>query len=283
MKLLDPILRILGATIVLLLLQPLGAVVLGRAPSWAVSGFGTLSNLLVVLALALVVWNSSQSAWKLAGTVFLLYFGINILNTLDEAILFKVGMSARESFLEIVSGFFTILIFSPLLVLILGRWKEKSVVEPVPLAARSVAGWTWRIVLGDLAYVFCYFVAGIVVFPFVKDFYASTALPNPLTILTAQILRGMVYIAAGLAVTSGMKGRPGRAALVLGAAFPILAGVAPLLFPNAFMPGAIRLAHGLEIGFSNFAYGVILGYLLTRRAITAPVSQPRAVAVEPAA
>ncbi|HEX5426443.1 MAG TPA: hypothetical protein VFW94_23035, partial [Candidatus Acidoferrales bacterium] len=55
------------------------------------------------------------------------------------------------------------------------------------------------------------------------------------------------------------------AALFLGAAYSILGGIAPLLLPNPFMPPNIRLAHGFEVGISNFVFGMIVGWALTAK------------------
>ena len=259
-------LRIAGATLVLLTLQALwGHVWVAARFTFTLASFA-LSGLLIVLALALVAANSRQRGWQLSGTLFILYFGINQLNTLDEALLFKVGLKSHEVFRLMASRFCTAVIFTPLLVLILGCWKESRQEETKPLVPRRVTSWAWRIVLGDFLYVLCYFIAGMTVFPFVKDFYSGLKLPGPASIIEMEIFRGLVYVAAGLAVASGMKGERGRAAATLGLSFPILAGVAPLLLPNPYLPGGIRLAHGFEIGISNLAYGALLGYLLTRKA-----------------
>jgi hypothetical protein len=258
-------LRMAGAVLVLLALQALWI------HPWRVAHVGVfaLPNLLVVLALALVAASSRQQGWKLSGTLFVLYFGINQLNTLDEALLFKVGMKASEAFRMMGSGFLTSLIFSPLLVLILGCWKKNPQEEASTLAPRSAANWVGRILLGDLLYVLCYFVAGMIVFPFVKEFYSGIKLPGVASVVEMEIFRGFVYVAAGLAVVHGMNGKPSRAAVALGLSFPILAGVAPLLLPNPYLPDYVRLDHGFEIGMSNFVYGVLLGYLLTRKAAPA--------------
>jgi uncharacterized membrane protein (DUF485 family) len=255
-------LQIAGGTLVLLALQALWT------RPWSVAHLraSALPNLLVVLALALVAASSRQQGWQLAGTLFVLYFGINQLNTLDEALLFKVGLKAPQALRMMASGFLTSLIFTPLLVLILGCWKKEPQEEARPLLPRSVANWVGRILLGDLLYVLCYFIAGMIVFPFVKDFYAGIKLPGPASIIEMEIFRGLVYVAAGVAVAQGMKGERGMAAVALGLSFPILAGVAPLLLPNPYLPGYVRLDHGFEIGISNLVYGLLLGYLLTRKA-----------------
>jgi hypothetical protein len=258
-------LRIAGATLVLVALQALWT----HPRSIAQVGLLVLPNLMVVLALALVAASSRQQSWKLAGTLFVLYFGINQLNTLDEALLFNVGVKASQAIRMIGSGFLASLIFSPLLVLILGCWKKEPQEEARPLLPRSAASRLVRILLGDVLYTLCYFIAGMIVFPFVKDFYSGITLPGPASILKMEIFRGLVYVAAGLAVADGMKGERGRAAVALGLSFPILAGVAPLLLPNPYLPDYVRLAHGFEIGISNLVYGVLLGYLLTRKAAPA--------------
>jgi hypothetical protein len=255
-------LRIAGATLVLLALQAIG----GLPRTLVQLGPFVLPGVLVVLALALVAASSHQQGWKLSGTLFVLYYGINQLNTLDEALLFKVGLKAPQLIRMMISGLFTSLVFAPLLVLILGCWQSKTEEEAKPLVPRSAASWVGRILLTDLLYVLCYFIAGMIAFPFVKDFYAGFKLPTPTSILGMEIFRGLVYVAAGLAVVQGMKGERGKAAVALGLSFPILAGVAPLLLPNPYLPDYVRLAHGFEIGISNLAYGVLLGYLLTPKA-----------------
>jgi hypothetical protein len=258
-------LRIAGATLLLVALQALWI----HPRSFAQLGRSVLPNLLVVLALALVAASSRHEGWKLSGTLFVLYFGINQLNTLDEALLFNVGVKVSQAIHMMTSGFFTSLIFAPLLALILGCWKKNLQEEARPLVPRSAANRAGRILLGDVLYVLCYFVAGMIVFPFVKDFYAGVKLPGPASVLELQVFRGLVYVAAGLAVADGMKGERGRTAVALGLSFPILAGVAPLLLPNPYLPDYVRLAHGFEIGISNLVYGVLLGYLLTRKAAPA--------------
>src|SRR5579875_795987 len=266
MKAFSLTLRIAGSALLLLALQALW----GRV--WTGRRFGDtlgppiLSSIFVVLALALVASCSRQRGWKLSGTLFILFFGINHLNTLNDALLFKLGLTPQEILRLMASGFCTALIFTPLLVLILGYWSSPTDEAVRPLVPRSKANWAVRIVLGDVLYVVCYVVAGLAVSPFVRDFYAGIKMPSPLSILAMEVLRGLVYVAAGLAVTSGMKGERGNSAVALGLSFPVLAGVAPLLLHNPYMPDYVRLAHGFEIGISNLAYGALLGYILTRKA-----------------
>jgi hypothetical protein len=263
-------LRIAGAALALLALQ----VFWSRPRSPAELGLFVVPDLLVVLALALVAASSRQHGWTLSGTLFVLYFGINQLNALDEVLLFKVGLKTPQIYRMMASGFLTALIFCPLLVLILDCWKKPTQGEERGfLLPRSAVEWVGRILLGVLLYVLCYFAAWIITFSFVKSFYAGIKLLGPASILEAEVFLGLVYDVAGLAVVHGMEGHQARAAFALGLSFPILAGVAPLLLPNPFLPYNLRLAHGYEIGVSNFVYGLLLGYLLTRKAVPAAGEQ----------
>lgn len=276
MKTFDLTLRIGGATAVLLALQILWGYLWVAEPFTFRVGLPALSSLLIVLALALVASSSYQQGWKLSGTLFILYFGINDLCTLGDALLFKIGIQPSQAFRLIASELCTALIFIPLLVLILGAWKNSEPEERKPLIARSAAGWAGRIVLGVLLYVVCDFSAGLSVSPFIKDLYAGIQTTRSVSILEMGVFRGLVYVAAGLAVVQGMKGVRGRAAVALGLSFPILAGVAPLLMHSPYLPGYVRIGRGVAVSISNLVYGAILGYILTRKA--APIIETQQAA-----
>jgi hypothetical protein len=63
-----------------------------------------------------------------------------------------------------------------------------------------------------------------------------------------------------------MPGQRWRTAWVLGLAFSVLGGIAPLLLPNhEYLPPNIRAAHSVEIGISNFLFGLVVTMLLVRR------------------
>ncbi len=114
-------LRIACATLVLLALQ-----VFWSRPRSPALGLFVVPGLLVVLAFGRVAASSYEHGWNLSGTLFVLYFGINQLNTPDEALLFKVGLKAPRIYRMMASGFLTALIFCPLLVLILDCWKKPT-------------------------------------------------------------------------------------------------------------------------------------------------------------
>ena len=244
------------------------------------TGWHLLGSLMITVALSLTVLGARRGGWELTAAVFLLFFGVRNLNIFIEIQIFRIGVPDATAWYDVLHGLLTSLLFAPLLVAMLGRWRKAE--EPPPLAGRSVGSWIWRIAAADFSYIFLYIVAGLIIFPFVKEFYANVPLPSPGLVFPTQILRGLVYVVAGLAVTRLMAGKPGRAALALAIAFPVLAGLEPLIYPNTIMPGNIRLPHAIEIGWSNAAYGALLGFMLTRRlarkkkAAIEPVESPQA-------
>ncbi|MGD0695329.1 MAG: hypothetical protein ABSB82_10805 [Terriglobia bacterium] len=253
------VLAVAGATLLLMLID---LAVFGfhfALPAWRV----ILAHLLTVSVLAYVAWSARAHGWRLAAAVFLLFFVLSYFNTLDEGVLF-LELSPALVLGALVVGLLTSAAVAGLLVWLMGKGGAAEPSDRPSLPARSAGGWLWRLVAGDFAYVVLYFAAGMIVFPFVKDFYADKTLPGPGTIVLMQLFRALVYIAAALPIARMIPQRR-HAALALGLAFSILGGVAPLLPDNPLMPPHIRFAHTIEVGVSNFIFGVVLALLFTPR------------------
>jgi len=239
-----------------------------------------LAHLLTASVLGYAVWAARAHGWRLAVAVFLLFFVISYVNTLDEGVLF-LGLSKALVAGALVVGVLTSAAVAALLVWLMGKGFAAEPREAPSAPARSVGAWLWRLVAGDFAYVFLYFAAGMIVFPFVKEFYAGRTLPGPGTIVSMQLFRGLVYIATALPVARMIPKRL-HAALVLGLAFSVLGGVAPLLPDNPLMPPHIRFAHTIEIGVSNFVYGVVLAFLFAPKPALKTVTSAPSTGSEPA-
>ena len=233
----------------------------------AYSGFGwhtVLSCALSIAVLTLVVLATGAAGWRLVWMLFLLYFGIAWLNTLDEAVLFRVlpGAIAFQSLAHGVTTTFTVAV---LLALALNRLR----IEDKPLSAdfnpRFPASWIWKIAGGALVYSLFYLVAGAIINPYIEAFYSGRWLPSLGTLIVIQFFRGLLYIGVALPFIGSMSGRWLQAGIVLGLCYSVLGGIAPLLLSNAYMPPAVRLAHSMEVGVSNFLFGMALSYLLVSR------------------
>lgn len=228
-------------------------------PQWR----NILADLLTAGVLAYAMWAACGYGWRLVAAAFLPLFVIRYVNTLDEGT-FYVGLPATIVVGGLVVGLLSSAVVAPVLVWLMGMMHDTGQGAASPRAARSAGGWLWRFAAGDFAYVFLYFAAGLCVIPFTRDFYAQFVLPSPGAIVLMQIFRGLVYIGAVLPIARMIPERR-HAAIALGLALALLGGAVPLLPDNQLMPPNIRLAHTIEIGVSNFIFGVILAYLFSPR------------------
>jgi hypothetical protein len=134
----------------------------------------------------------------------------------------------------------------------------------------------WKFAVSDLAYLSLYFLAGTIIIPYVKDFYATQSLPSGGTIAALQLLvRGPVFVALCLLLVR-MIGLPRWAsAVAVGLTFTILGGEA-LLMPNPYFPDAVRWVHFGEVASSNFIFGAIVSLLWGQRSGREPLEMKQA-------
>lgn len=262
-SLMDDFLRILLAVFVLTLVQVILGFIFGIEEDLRGMGWILLSNLLIVVILAYTIVRSESYGLKLAGAVFLMFFGIYVFNTQIEALLFQLQISRIETINMISEGLLVALIFSPAIVFLMNKMqKPVSNVESFTRPHLSIIGYVWRFILCDIFYVILYCIAGAIILPYVQDFYSELTLTPPLDkILIMQLFRGLIYVIVTLPLIKMINAKRLQVALLMGLQLSILGGVAPLLLPNPYMPPEIRLVHGIEIGISNFIYGAIIGFL----------------------
>jgi hypothetical protein len=264
------LLRILAGTLLLTIIKVLVDSVLGSPTDWSSSGWLLLSNFTVVLALSYPVLHSSSKGIRLALAVFLLYFGVSYFNTFIEGVFFQLDIRPDEVVRLVVSGLLVALLFSPLFVMLLGRMSVPGSGHRTAYVERSRTGWIWRIAAADCTYFVLYIIAGMIVFPYVKQFYATKALPGMTQIFLMQVFRGLVFLGVSLPLMRAMTTPTLHKALSIGLAFSVLGGISLLILPNPYMPENIRMAHLVEVGISNFIFGVLAVFLLDQK--TRPAS-----------
>lgn len=272
------VLRVLAAGVALLVVQGLASGLASAlfGPSGVTLppgslGWVALSNLLTAAAMTWLGARARPSGLRLAGWLALVLFGVATINNMIEGLFFHV-FGTRDFTRYVVQGAVAAAAFALLLVAIAGRMRAPSApMERAP--ARPAASWVWRLVAADLLYVACYFGAGIVIYPRVRDFYQGRSLPPQSLIAAMQLfLRGPVFIALMLVVVRLIEGNRWEKALAAGATLSVIGGVAPLLIPNPYLPDAVRWAHFFEVGISNFIYGGVVAWLFTAppRPLAAP-------------
>jgi hypothetical protein len=112
---------------------------------------------------------------------------------------------------------------------------ESNVSSTLP--DRSFSQKLWRFVLCSACYVFLYFLAGMIIFPFVREYYATQHLPSFGQIVSMQFLvRGPVFILVCLTLLRMFR------------------------IPGIF-PDNVRWAHFCEVTSSNFVFGFVVGWV----------------------
>lgn len=228
-----------------------------------------LSSLLATLAVAYFANLSALRGVALVQAVAIAHFGLNHLLTLVEATVFLPTMTAREVGLSIFSGAAESLILAICVGAALGRLHTDPGYSVVTTTAAPMSWWewTWKFALCAVAYVFLYIVAGLMILPFVREYYPELVDKpfDPVMLLGLQVRRGIVYAACLVPLIRTARASRTRVALTVAVYTPIVHGVAGLMVPNEHMgPLAWRMAHTVEIGWSNFAFGLLIGFLFSR-------------------
>ena len=219
-----------------------------------------IGAVLTVSALVYPVTRSALRGGRLLAAVFLAVFGIHVVLVGVEAMVFLVMPTAQLTSM-VTTGTVHAALLASLLVLVFGREPPPTRETPLPGPPLSVRDWLVRIVLSSVAYLVLYFVAGLTIFPFVKAFYDTQDMSIGAGIVPLQLLRGALYVAFALPLLRSMVASRRQASVAMAVLFPFLAGVADLLPPNPVLPDYVRPFHIVEIGWSNFVFGWLVGRL----------------------
>lgn len=217
-------------------------------------------GLYVLLNLA-VLWivarASAASGWRLVLMLYLLAFVVGSANNLIEAVFFSV-LTLREAVTAAVPATIIFATLSPVAVLLAGRWRQGTKAEAKPGGFSPP-----RLLAVVVAYEILYWTAGMLVYPYIADFYATTrTIPPTYAVAAMQVGRSLIFVGTvSPLVKSGLRGAP----FVLALVYSMIGGVAPLLPDNPYMPPDIRFYHAIETSTSNFLFGLVVGYVFTRR------------------
>ncbi|MEO8201818.1 MAG: hypothetical protein ABI679_14910 [Gemmatimonadota bacterium] len=261
MKTRDLAIRVLAVWIYLFVVQAvLGMLITTTAaPPENAGPWFLLSNLLVALSLCLLANRSDWSGVRLAASVSCVP-AIMMLTNLLEGFVFLTNTSINWP-MEALRTCLAWILTMPLWPML---FPKSTLLQAHfrPIAARTWQARLGKFLLSALSYPVLYFVAGMIVFPFVREFYSTQTLPpRGLLFLLQLLVRGPVYIGLCILMTRmlGLARLPG--ALVVGAILATLNGIAPLIIPSSIFPDPVRFAHMIEITTSNLAFGFIVAWL----------------------
>jgi hypothetical protein len=213
-----------------------------------------------VAALSAVAARAEWHGWRLGAAVSAMPLAIFSIN-LIEALVFLPNTQlewGRISLYTLVTAVLSV----PVWAFLFGRRQDAVADHYRPIRSQSRGELLWKFVLCDLLYVFLYFAVGAMIFPYVKDFYATQRLPSNGAIAALQLfVRGPLFILLALAITR-MLGLPRRSgAFAVGLVFTLLTGVATLLVPNPVFPDTVRWAHFCEVTSEMFVFGAVVAWL----------------------
>ena len=218
-----------------------------------------LTLAITVAAQAPLAARSEWLGWRLGAAVAAIPLAVFAIN-LIEALVFLPNTSLEWGKIFLYMAV-TALLCVPVWAFLFRR-KDVSGNHYHPIRSQSRGELVWKFIVCDLLYLFLYFAVGAIIFPYVKDFYATQRLPSTASISALQlVVRGPMFIFLALALTR-ILGLPRlNGALVVGLVFTILTGAAPLLIPNPVFPDTVRWAHFCEVTSEMFIFGAAVAWL----------------------
>jgi hypothetical protein len=226
-----------------------------------------------------IIFRSRWSGWRLMAAVFVVFYGTMTLMGQIESAVFITRLPQGMLPRLFVMGALIAAPFSVLAVLVLGKRKAVTVDDqPNTRLVMPANEWAWKLAVIVIIYLILYFTFGYFVAwqsPAVREYYGGidpgsflaqmrSVLRDTPWLVPLQIVRALLWAAIALPVIRMMKGQWQETALALALLFGVLMN-AQLLLPNPYMPEEVRMAHLMETASSNFIFGAVIGWLLTRR------------------
>jgi len=189
-----------------------------------------------------------------------LLFGVQVFQSEIETLIFNgdIGMSGALFVAILWSGLLRDVLAAIGIALL---WRRTS--EP----GSKVEGLAWKAPAIAILYVVCYFCAGQMIAwqsADVRAFYAHVDQIGQTALVALQFGRGLVWCGLAWLVVRTLAGPIWRTALLTGLAFSGLM-IPALLFPNPVMPWPVRSVHMVEVGVSNFLFGILAVWILCSR------------------
>jgi hypothetical protein len=235
-----------------------------------------LFSVLVAAVFSWMVLRSGLVGWRLAGAVFLAYFGLGtFLPQIESAVFLPRHLPPGFVTRLFVMGAVTGLCFAPAAVWFLGRRKGAAIPEASSALVRLRSrGGILRIAGLSLAYVALYFLAGYYIayrnpelVAYYDDSHPGSFVAGLRQVWAAapwlfalQALRGALWVAVVLPFIVSFRGRRFELSVLIGCAHSVWAVM--LLAPNPYMPETVRMTHLFEIASSNFLFGGLVGATL---------------------
>ncbi len=234
--------------------------------------------------LSYLILRSRWHGWILAGAIFVAMYGISTVAIQVESVAFLSNKLPQGMIRALfVQGAIAAVLFAPLAVLALGKWRAASLSAPMsPVAPLKRASILLRLGILVAAFVFLYMFFGYYVAwrnPDLQRYYAGPELANfwaawrhnwtsSRWIYALAAFRALLHIACLYPLVRMLH--TSRRESALAAALFLACWTTVLLLPNPLMPASVARSHFWEtLGF-NLVFGALAGWLLC---FTAPAPQ----------
>ncbi len=229
-------------------------------------------NGLAAIALALVAARARVSGWRLGVVLFVAFFVIGSAMMQIETLWFNASIHMPVPVVGQLVAQAAVVGLSAAVVGALLFHHERREAPALP------AGLAVRVGAMALIYVVLYYGAGFFIAwqsEAVRSYYGNGAQIAFLPTVAFQIFRGTLWALISLFILARMSGSLVSRALVMAVLFAVMTD-AQLLYPNPLLPWAVRQAHLVEVGTSEFVYGIIATLVLLAGAARRPLADTSA-------
>lgn len=227
---------------------------------------------------SMVVLNSDKTGYRLAADSFFICWGVQYFMTQIETLFFNsaVQMPLADIVRNVCNGALYTAAGCLVAVKLFGRWKrtgEKTERKKNDLPRRFFP----KLIALSVVYVLIYFLFGYFVawqFPALRGYYSGSTqilnffdhMRNQLSgdpaLPIFQLFRGLLWglLSVLMMNTLNIKNK-WLSILAPGVLYSVLITVM-LLFPNAYMPTAVRIGHSYELSTSMMTFGILSSLIL---------------------
>jgi hypothetical protein len=278
--------RVIALSIVLFVSFSVAAGVVGQPPGASApepSGSAALALVVVcvldTIVLTHFILRSRWTGWRLAATVFFVFYGVSTFMPQIESAVFITRLPEGMLPRLFLMGALFAAPFSVAAVLILGKRKSNdSAAGENSRLVMPGSEWAWKLAAIAVVYVMLYFTFGYFIAwrnPAVREYYGGsdpggflaqmgTVVRETPWLVPFQVLRAMLWTLLALPVVRSLKGAWQETAISVGFIFAVLMSDL-LLLPNPYMPESVRMSHLVETALSDFIFGAFVGWLLMKR------------------
>jgi hypothetical protein len=225
-----------------------------------------LKVILNLVVMYLVLVNLRNNGWKLFLGVWMAFWGlIHVVNGTElywynEAFPLFTYLDVTKLLVS------SLIVYGPTALVgvwLVGGFKREEVEKQTTFDAGHYG---WKIGLFCVLYSLFYYCCGFItrLFPAAVEFYAGWATTmEPLYILLLfNVFRGALWLVFSLPILLGAKTR--KVAFWLMPLMLFNATAMEHMLPSAVLPGGVRLAHFIELGFSMIVVGLFMVWLFIK-------------------